>query len=393
MTHEGNPAPGPGDLGIARTPVTLPAAQVSRVGVRSAEVSGERLGAVLTTPTVTVDEIDLVRRQLDNAVAASTRDAYARDWRYFTAWCAARPSGAVSSLPADPQTVALYVAELGERTYTRSGRDFRYAMATIRRRAAAITYAHERAGFPSPFAHPVVRRVLDGVAAREDLTLETLPDRAKRPLLTDDVRTLLAHVPADGLAGDRDRCLLLLCFAAGGRRRAEVAGLDVEHVRDEGDQLRVSLWRSKRNRSRRREEYLARQGSSAATCPVTAFRAWTTALAGAVGLPVAELTGPLFRPVDRHGRLGAPRRPGGQARLSAQAVAMVVKRYAAAAGLDPGEVAAHSLRRGFVTQALQAGVPRHKVRESTGHALDASLQPYIAAVDRDTDPASGHLGL
>jgi site-specific recombinase XerD len=354
---------------------------------------GEHDGRPATRPEATQDDVDRVRRQLDNAVASSTREAYAADWQRFAAWCAARAPAGVSALPAAPETVALYLAELAEGTYERRGRTYRYATATIRRRAAALTHVHERAGLSSPVHHPVVRRVLAGVAGREDLTLETLPDRQKRGLLTDDVRLLLAHVPDEGLTAARDRCLLLLTYAAGGRRRAEIAALDVAHVRDEGEQLRVLLWRSKRNRSRRREEYLARQGSSPSSCPVRAYRAWTTALANALGVPVEALSGPLFRPVDRYGRLGAPRRQGTDARLSPQAVGMVVKRYAAAAGLDPDEVGAHSLRRGFVTQALTRGVPRHKVRESTGHALDASLQPYIAAVDRDTDPASGHLGL
>ncbi|MGH8869424.1 MAG: tyrosine-type recombinase/integrase [Actinomycetes bacterium] len=349
--------------------------------------------AVAPRPQATEEDVARVRRQLDNAVAASTRAAYGRDWQAFVTWCATRRPTPVGPLPAAPESVALYLAELAEGTYVRAGRTYRYAAATIRRRAAAVTYVHEQAGLASPLAHPVVRRVLAGVSGREDLSLSTLPDRQKRGLLTDDLRLLVAQVPAEGLVGARDRCLLLLTYAAGGRRRSEVAALDVEHVRDEGEQLRVLMWRSKRNRTRRREEYLARQGSRAATCPVGAYRAWTAALAAALNVSVASLTGPLFRPVDRYGRLGSPRRPGSQTRLSPQAVALVVKRYAAAAGLDPAQVAAHSLRRGFVTQALRNGVPRHKVREATGHALDASLQPYIAAVDRDTDPASGHLGL
>jgi hypothetical protein len=58
----------------------------------------------------------------------------------------------------------------------------------------------------------------------------------------------------------------------------------------------------------------------------------------------APATGPVFRPIDRHGRLG----PG---RLSGQAVAAVVKRAALAAGLDPSFFAGHSLRAGHVTQA------------------------------------------
>jgi hypothetical protein len=38
-------------------------------------------------------------------------------------------------------------------------------------------------------------------------------------------------------------------------------------------------------------------------------------------------------------------------------VALVLKRHAAQAGLDPGEVAGHSLRAGLATSAAAAGVP------------------------------------
>ena len=41
----------------------------------------------------------------------------------------------------------------------------------------------------------------------------------------------------------------------------------------------------------------------------------------------------------------------------AQAVALVLKRHALRAGLDPAEVAGHSLRAGLATSAAAAGVP------------------------------------
>jgi hypothetical protein len=62
-------------------------------------------------------------------------------------------------------------------------------------------------------------------------------------------------------------------------------------------------------------------GSSAATCPVRAVRAW---LAKSV-----ITSGAVFSPADRHGRIGA-------ARLSERAVALVVKRHALGLGLFGG---------------------------------------------------------
>ena len=63
---------------------------------------------------------------------------------------------------------------------------------------------------------------------------------------------------------------------------------------------------------------------------------------------------PLFRAVDRHGRLGTDR-------LSDKAVALVVKRRAEAAGLDPARYAGHSLRSGLATSAAAAGVSERAI--------------------------------
>jgi hypothetical protein len=66
-------------------------------------------------------------------------------------------------------------------------------------------------------------------------------------------------------------------------------------------------------------------------CPTQATLAW---------LAIADISqGPLFRALDRHGHLGAER-------LSDRAVALVVKRAAQAAGLDPARYAGESLRQG-----------------------------------------------
>jgi hypothetical protein len=50
--------------------------------------------------------------------------------------------------------------------------------------------------------------------------------------------------------------------------------------------------------------------------------------------------GPLFRPINRFGKI-LPRR------LTDQSVALIVKRWALEAGLDPALFAGHSLRSGL----------------------------------------------
>ena len=71
------------------------------------------------------------------------------------------------------------------------------------------------------------------------------------------------------------------------------------------------------------------------------LRAWLNAAA------ISE--GTVFRSVDRHGH------PGGG--LSDRGISEVVKRRAAAAGMDSTRFSGHSLRAGFATEAAAAGVP------------------------------------
>ena len=152
--------------------------------------------------------------------------------------------------------------------------------------------------------------------------------RSARTRCSPMIRAMVATLP-DTLLGRRDRCLLLLGFASA-MRRSELVALDVRDVVDTNDGLVVTVTRSKTDQEGEGRQIGVPYGANPTTCPVRAFRSW---------IEICEITGgPLFRPINRHGQLG-------EERLSDQAVALVVKRTAQAAGLDPKLVAGHSLRR------------------------------------------------
>jgi integrase len=179
------------------------------------------------------------------------------------------------------------------------------------------------------------------------------------------------------LAGCRDRALLLLGFA-GALRRSELVGLDVADLTEGTDGLRVRLQRSKTDQEGVGRTVGIPYGSNPVTCPVRAWLAW---------LEVSGITeGAAFRPVDRHGRIGTTR-------LSGQAVALVLKRHAARAGLDPGEMAGHSLRAGLATSAAAAGVPERVIAEQTGHKGTAMLRRYIREGSLFRENAASAVGL
>jgi integrase len=111
-------------------------------------------------------------------------------------------------------------------------------------------------------------------------------------------------------------------------------------------------------------------------CPVVALDHWLSAS----GID----HGPVFRPVDRHGRVATER-------LSGEAVSLVVKERVAAAGIDASGFSGHSLRAGFATSAAQAGVSSLKIRAQTGHASDAMLARYVRDGEMFVGNATGAL--
>ena len=158
----------------------------------------------------------------------------------------------------------------------------------------------------------------------------------------------------------RDRALLLVGFA-GAFRRSELVALSVEDIQFVKQGLVVHLNASKTDQERAGRK-VAIPHARGDVCPVSAIEEW---------LRFAGISsGPIFRPVDRYGRIGS-------CALSAQSVALAVKQRAEAVGLNPKLFSGHSLRSGLVTSAAQAGVSSWKIRQQTGHASDSMLARYI----------------
>jgi hypothetical protein len=94
--------------------------------------------------------------------------------------------------------------------------------------------------------------------------------------------------------------------------------------------------------------------------------------------------GPVFRPVDRHGRVLV-------GRLSGEAVSLIVRNRMAAAGFDSTGYTGRSLRASFATSATRAGVSTFKIRQQTGHASDAMLSRYVRGGELFLGNAAGIL--
>ena len=122
---------------------------------------------------------------------------------------------------------------------------------------------------------------------------------------------------------------------AGAFRRSELVGLDVGDLDFNGAGLIVNIRRSKTDQEGQGRRVGIPYGSTPVTCPVRALEAWLAVLGADEG--------PLFRGVNRHGQLAG-------SRLTAQSVALVIKRLAGQAGMEAHDLAGHSLRAGLATE-------------------------------------------
>ncbi len=106
------------------------------------ELALANLEPLQSTINAVVAELRAAAREAaDASKAPATERAYASDWRDFRAFTA---SIGRDARPADPETVALYIADLAAR-----GR----RPATIVRKLATIGIYHKASGFDPPTAH------------------------------------------------------------------------------------------------------------------------------------------------------------------------------------------------------------------------------------------------
>jgi len=287
-----------------------------------------------------------------SALAESTWRAYRSDWRTFETWCRERD---VAQMPASAATVAAFVA-------AEATRGFRPV--TIERRAAAIAFVHRSQDQPNPCDSAAVSTVLSGIRR----THGTAPLRQVRPLQVEPLELLVSAIDPKTTQGKRDRAVLLLGFAAA-LRRSELVALDVGDLSFDVDRgLLVKVRSSKTDQEKAGEQVAVPYASAGREiCAVRAISDW---------LETSSIhSGAVFRRMRRGDTVTNDR-------LTAQSVALIVKRTAKAAGIDERQVinlAGHSLRAGYVTAAAAAGVEERKIANVSRHRNLPVLRKYIRA--------------
>lgn len=303
--------------------------------------------SVITQTVLPVETMSAITEAITASKRPNTLQAYQSDLTQFGHWCSGH---GWSALPAQPEMVAAYLVE--QRHHLK--------LTTLRRHLATISKAHQIAGLPNPVRSPLVTDTVKGLQNMR-------PEAATRAqaMTPAYLRKVLGGISGGSLASIRDRALLLTGWCSA-LRRSEVAALHWGDVQWLPDGVVLTVMGSKTDKTGTGQQTpLAAEPKAGKVCPVKALRAWHEALS-AISPELVKGDQPVFRQVNRHGRLGDG--------LTGHAVNAIVSRRGSLVGLDG--FTGHSLRRGLAQAAHAAGVSDTALMQTTRHKSVAMLRTY-----------------
>lgn len=343
---------------------------------------------------LTDQDVETLRHLVNEGMGANTLRALTSDLAYLQAWSLAA-TGASLAWPASEALLLKFVAHhlwqpeqrdidpqhgmpadveqsLRDQRFLRSSGP--HAPDTVRRRLASWSTLTKWRGLTGVFSSPSLKSAIR-------LAVRATPRPRKRKsakAVTGDVLAkLLTTCGTESLRDIRDRAVLMVAFASGGRRRSEIAGLRVEQLTVEPPivveggpplpSVAIHLGRTKTSGTDLDEVvYLTGR-------PVDALNAWIT---------VGRIeTGSIFRKIDRWGNVS-------KRALEPSAINQIVKQRAALAGLEPGEFSAHGLRSGYLTEAANRGIPLPEAMEQSRHRSVQQASGYYNNATRRTGRAA-----
>jgi integrase len=308
----------------------------------------------------------MVQALFNEDVTDSSVAAYQSDLKVFCEWCVHHRE---TPLPCTSAVLIHFLTDHAEG----------YSMATVERRAAAISWAHRKAGFlgeKNPREAPVVLECLRLLRRRYRETKQ----KQARELTTDLVRGLMDECRADKntTLGLRDRALMLLGFA-GAFRRSELVRITVADLTWKTQGLEVVVpWSKTDQAGQGMTKYITR-GQVPLTDPVATLKSW---------LEISQIReGPIFRRVFKDGSIG-------KNALSSKAVLLCVKNRMKLLGRDDwDDFSAHSMRSGFASVAAENGASIQAIKGQGGWKSDRTAMRYIRRREGWETTAASKLGL
>jgi integrase len=227
----------------------------------------------------------------------------------------------------------------------------------------------------------------------------TPPDKKRAMLGAEVSRMCLVLDEVEGVISTRNKCVLLVDFAAA-LRVSELVKLRVCDVTVQGDIMQVVVRRSKTDQAGRGVWKLVVKGKRPCTDPILAFRDWMAAYEAMYGKtlpPDAPLFAALYPIGDRMKSDGTLMRSstGKIVAMRDKRLRAVLKELAVSVdpNADPTKVGCHSLRSGFASTASANGARREDIAKQGNWKDPTAMEGYIRPSPALMDNSSGHLGL
>ena len=284
-------------------------------------------------------------KNLKNSKAANTLRAYKADFKDFSAFCI---KNGFSSMPTEPKILSLYLTHLSATS----------KFSTLKRRIASISVIHKLKGHYLDTKHPLIMENLHGIKR-----VKGTNQKAKKPILINELKSIIniidQHLSYSGsseLEGSkdikkkiRDKAIILVGFS-GGFRRSELVNIDYDDVEFVSEGVKIFIKRSKTDQSGEGMVKAIPYFDNKSFCPVIALKNW---------IQFSEIkSDKIFN-------------------ISDKSVALIIKKYASLAGLDPSKYGGHSLRSGFATSAAEFGAEERNIMAMTGHKTTQMVRRYI----------------
>lgn len=348
--------------------------------------------ATLSTPTFPAPlsrvEGQQVAALIEASKKANTQAAYQSDLRQVAAWLqTAKPDLAACVVrmvkpkrkggkptptlcgPLPVEAVLAYIVATQDRL----------AYPSLRRHLATLSAFHQLTGQQNPCSDALVRAAMSGLRRKQ----QHKPKRA-RALRLKHLAQIVGHLQFDQtLAGQRDRALVLIGWAAA-LRRSELAALTWGDVSIVEQGVELILRQAKTDSGDEGQIVAIPLAVQSWICPVRHLEAWLQKCM-LLGLdrdtPEGKAT-PVFCPITQTDKPSLGRR------LSGKAVGEIVKKSAAKAGYDWDLFTAHSLRAGLITEAHESGHNEADIMATSRHRSTDVFRTYIRSSEAMAKAAS-----
>ena len=272
-------------------------------------------------------------KNLKSSKAANTLRAYKADFRDFALFC---QQNGLNSMPSEPKIITLYLTHLSK--YSK--------FSTLKRRLASISVIHKLNGHYLDTKHPIITENLLGIKR-----VKGTYQKAKNPILISDLKLIINAINHDKESKNKieNKALLLIGFS-GGFRRSELVSVEYEDIEFVKEGVKIFVRRSKTDQSGEGMTKGIPYFSNPQYCPVISIKNW-----------IEEnkiQSGKIFDMSDKN-------------------VALIIKKYAALAGLDHRKYSGHSLRSGFATSTAELGAEERSIMAMTGHKTTQMVRRYI----------------